>query len=269
MKRGFFFLAFAGLSFCLSADSFTFSADSVQSVLATGKEKTVLSGHAEVLSDKITVSADTIEISGKNYSILTCEGHVVADDKKNGIHLAAPRLTYDRDRSFAILDGPATLEDSVNHVVLKADWIQDDGDQGITVAQVDVRILKEGLVCRAEYAIYRRKEHRLELSGAPRVVKNGDEYRATRMIVDTDSEEITLEGSVSGSVHADTSKSTPPAGGQPTGAAPDGSSASVAPASAPTGAEAAPPASGQTSGQPAAPAAPSDGQAAPQPGASQ
>ena len=202
MKRFILLMALVFTASLAFADSFTFSADSVQSVLAEGKQKTVLSGHARVLSDKIAVSADKIEISGKDYSLLTCEGNVVADDKKNGIHLEAPLLSYDRDKSFAVLEGPALLEDGENHVVLKADWIQDDGDQGITIAQVNVRILKEGLACRSEYAIYRRKEHLLELSGAPRVVKNGDEYRATRMVVNTDSEEISLEGSVSGTVHA-------------------------------------------------------------------
>ncbi len=212
------------------ADSFTFSADSVQSVLAEGKQRTVLSGHAKVLSDKISVSADKIEISGKDYSLLVCEGNVIADDKKNGIHLEAPRLSYDRDKSFAVLDGPAILEDGDNHVVLKADWIQDDGDQGITIAQVNVRILKEGLACRSEYAIYRRKEHLLELSGAPRVVKNGDEYRATRMVVNTDSEEITLEGSVSGSVHAASSQSQP----KGESASPDGTASPSASAATPS-----------------------------------
>lgn len=219
MKGFALFAVFAFGLFMASADSFTFSADSVQSVLAEGKERTVLTGHAKVLSEKISVSADTIEISGKNYSLLVCQGGVVADDIKNGIHLESPHLTYDRDTSFAVLEGPAILEDGRNHVVLKADWIQDDGERGITVAQVNVRILKTGLACHSEYAIYRRKEHLLELSGAPRVVKNGDEYRATRMVVDTDSEEISLEGSVSGSVHASSTPATPP-GATSAGAAP-------------------------------------------------
>ncbi|HUX37798.1 MAG TPA: hypothetical protein VMV44_07835 [Rectinemataceae bacterium] len=234
MKRFIIALWIALLSAALFADSFSFSADSVQSVLAAGKEKTVLMGHAKVLSDKISVSADRIEISGPNYSLLFCEGSVVADDKKNGIHLEAPRLTYDRDRSLAILEGPSVLEDGENHVVLKANWIQDDGDQGVTVAQVDVRILKEGLACRSEYAIYRRKEHRLELNGAPRVVKNGDEYRATRMVIDTDSEQISLEGSVSGSVHTASTQGTTQ-GGSPSGGA-AGTTAGTPAADSPTAA---------------------------------
>ena len=243
MKRAVLAAILVCSTLCAFADSFTFSADSVQSILAEGKQKTVLSGHAKVLSDKISVSADKIEISGKDYSLLVCEGNVVADDRKNGIHLEAPRLSYDRDKSFAVLDGPAILEDGDNHVVLKADWIQDDGDQGITIAQVNVRILKEGLACRSEYAIYRRKEHLLELSGAPRVVKNGDEYRATRMVVNTDSEEITLEGSVSGSVHA--AASSNPSQGEPTApegaASPSSDSTSGAPSSGASGTGIAPP----------------------------
>lgn len=221
------------------ADSISFSADSVQSVLAAGKERTVLTGHAKVRSEKIEVSADRIEISGSNYSLLVCEGSVVAEDRKNGIHLSAPRLTYDRDKSLAILEGASILEDSDNHVVLKADWIQDDGEAGTTVAQVNVRILKEGLVCRAEYAIYRRKEHRLELSGAPRVVKDGDEYRAARMVVNTDSEEISLEGSVSGSVQASSgqkaSAGDSPAPTSPGGSSPQGGPAGTSPTAPPAG----------------------------------
>ena len=190
-----------------AADSFSFSADRVQSILAVGKEKTMLTGKAKVKSERITISADSIEISGKNYNLLVCKGNVDAVDTKKGIHLQAPALTYDRDRALALLIGPSILEDSDNHVVLKADWIQDDGDKGITLAQVNVRILKEGLACRAEYAVYRRESHILELSGAPRVVKSGDEYRASRMTINTDTEVIKLEGSVTGSVRTEKASS--------------------------------------------------------------
>ena len=188
------------------ADSFTFSADSVKSVLAKGKERTSLVGKARVKSDTISITADSIEISGSGYSTLVCKGRVEAEDPKNGIHLSAPTLTYDRAHSIALLEGPSVLEDAKNKVVMKANWIQDDGEKGITIAQVNVRILKEGLACRSEYVIYRRSSHVLELSGAPRVLRNGDEYRATRMTVNTDTEEITLEGAVAGAVHSEDKK---------------------------------------------------------------
>lgn len=231
----------------VAADSFTFSADSVKSVLAKGKERTSLSGKARVKSDTINITADAIEISGSGYSTLVCKGNVEADDQKNGIHLSAPALTYDRTHSIALLEGPSVLEDSKNKVVMKANWIQDDGDKGITVAQVNVRILKDGLACRSEYVVYRRANHVLELSGAPRVVRNGDEYRATRMVVNTETEEIILEGAVAGSVHSEDSKPkaatgvSGEAGSGPVPQIPAGTPAG-APAGRPTGAPAGSPA---------------------------
>jgi ABC-type multidrug transport system fused ATPase/permease subunit len=65
---------------------------------------------------------------------------------------------------------------------------------------VAVRILKDKLACRAEYALYRRKDNELELTGSPSAYKDGDEYKATRILVNTDTEDIRLEGEVSGSV---------------------------------------------------------------------
>jgi len=40
----------------------------------------------------------------------------------------------------------------------------------------------------------------LELTGSPSAYKDGDEYRATRILVNTETEDIHLEGEVSGSV---------------------------------------------------------------------
>jgi lipopolysaccharide export system protein LptA len=71
-----------------------------------------------------------------------------------------------------------------------------------------VRILKDKLACRAEYALYRRKDNELELTGSPSANKEGDEYKATRILVNTETEDIRLEGEVSGNVTD--KKRTPP-----------------------------------------------------------
>ena len=84
--------------------------------------------------------------------------------------------------------------------MLKAEWIESDGDKEITLAEVAVRILKDKLACRAEYALYRRKENLLELSGSPSAYKDRDKYEASRIVVNTETEDIRLEGEVKGSV---------------------------------------------------------------------
>ena len=49
-------------------------------------------------------------------------------------------------------------------------------------------------MCRAEFAKYWRDRKILELTGMPWVSRKGDEYRAAKITIDLDTEEIVLEG---------------------------------------------------------------------------
>lgn len=211
-------LALGLLASPLSSESFSFSADSVQSVMAEGRERTVLSGRAHVKSGSLDIRADRIEITGKDSNFLECKGSVLAVDEKRGLRIDTPLLRYDRKKQFSHMEGPSVLEDRKNKVVLKALWIENDGETEVTIAQVNVRILKEDLACRAEYAIYRRADKSLELTGAPSAYKKGDEYRATRIIVNTETEEIRLEGEVQGSITSSSGTSSSDGAGGTEGA---------------------------------------------------
>lgn len=193
-------VAMAALSVAAGAESVSFSADSVQSSLAKGKERTILTGRAKVRTGSISIVADRIELFGKDFVYLDCSGKVVVVDTERQIRLEAPSLYYDRDKKLSRAQGPSVLQDDRNKLVLKAEWIENDGGNEVTLAQVAVRILKDKLACRAEYALYRRKDNELELTGSPSAYKDGDQYRATRILVNTDTEDIRLEGEVSGSV---------------------------------------------------------------------
>jgi lipopolysaccharide export system protein LptA len=195
------------------ADPVSFSADSVQSSLAKGKERTILSGRAKVKTGSTSIEADRIELYGKDFIYLDCTGAVIVVDDKRQIRLESPNLYYDRDKKLTRAQGPSVLQDDRNKLVLKAEWIENDGENEVTLAQVAVRIIKDKLACRAEYALYRRKDNELELTGSPSAYKDGDEYKATRILVNTDTEDIRLEGEVSGSVSdkaADDKKNAPP-----------------------------------------------------------
>jgi lipopolysaccharide export system protein LptA len=69
--------------------------------------------------------------------------------------------------------------------------------------QISVRLFKEKMVCRSEYAIYRRQEELLDLSGFPIVYKDSDEFRADRIRVDLDTDDVIMDGSISGTLHGD------------------------------------------------------------------
>ncbi len=235
-------LALSILAAGAAAEPVDFSADSVQSTLAKGKERTILIGQAKVRTGSISISADRIELFGKDFPFLDCTGSVKVVDTERQIRLEAPSLYYDRDKKLTRTQGPSVLQDDKNKLVLKAEWIENDGTNEVTLAQVAVRIVKDKLACRSEYALYRRKDNSLELSGSPSAYKDGDEYKASRIIVNTETEDIQLEGDVSGTV-SDKNKADKDKGGKD--AAAPGSAASDASA----------PAKPETPGQPPDPAA--------------
>ncbi|MDR2701518.1 MAG: hypothetical protein LBB72_03700 [Spirochaetaceae bacterium] len=200
MIKYLFLLVLFPLSSALYADVFTFKADRMSGNRASGKETLVLVGHAEVHSDTILLRADRIEIQGKDNEFIDCSGTVWGFEEEKNILFQSDRLRYDRKLKIARLEGNATLEDRQNEVVAKGRFIEYNDKTEIAVFQVAVRLFKENIVCRSEYAVYRRKEKLLDLSGFPVVFKKKDEFRAERIRVDLDTEDVTMEGTVSGSV---------------------------------------------------------------------
>jgi lipopolysaccharide export system protein LptA len=192
----------------LVADSFHFSADSVRSSNAKGRERTTLVGNATIISDTTTILADRVEMYGPDFQFADCKGNVSVKDEKKGIFLTTASLFYDRKKKISRAQGPTVMEDKKHKVVIKGNVLENDDENETTVVQIGVRVLKENMAAHAEYAFYHRKDTLLELSGMPVVYRDGDQYNARRIIINTDTNEITLEGEVAGSVvqTTDTSK---------------------------------------------------------------
>ncbi|MDR2618771.1 MAG: LptA/OstA family protein [Treponema sp.] len=167
---------------------------------AAGREITILQGNAEVRSDKLLLRADRIEIQGEDNQFIDCSGNVWGQEEEKNIFFQTDRLRYDRTLKIARLEGNSTLEDRKNEIVAKGRFIEYDDQAEVTVFQISVRLFKDNLVCRSEYAVYRRIEKLLDLSGFPVVYKKEDEFRADRIRVDLDTDDVVMEGSVSGSI---------------------------------------------------------------------
>jgi lipopolysaccharide export system protein LptA len=182
------------------ADTFTFKADRMSGGKAAGREITILVGNAEVRSDNLLLKADRIEIQGDNNQFIDCLGRVWGQEEEKDIFFETDRLRYDRKLKIARLEGNSTLEDRKNEIVVKGRFIEYDDQSEVTVFQISVRLFKDTMVCRSEYAVYRRTEKILNLSGFPVVYKKDDEFRAERIRVDLDTDDVTMEGSVSGSI---------------------------------------------------------------------
>ena len=70
----------------------------------------------------------------------------------------------------------------------------------IAFLQTDVKLKRKDIDCTAVFATYRRTLNLLDLSGSPRVLRDGDEFRADRISVNLETEYISLDGTVSGTL---------------------------------------------------------------------
>jgi lipopolysaccharide export system protein LptA len=201
-----FAAAFLLAALPLSAETFTYSGDSMSSELAEGSQHALLKGDARVNSENMKISADEIELFGKDFIYALCKGTVRVVDASRGIELASRELFYDRKQKIARIKGNAVMSDLKNEMVVKGGFIEDRDTEKLTVVQIGVRILKKDLVCRAEFARYWREKKILELSGMPWVSRKGDVYQAARITINLDSEEISLEGDVKGSIRSEKSE---------------------------------------------------------------
>jgi lipopolysaccharide export system protein LptA len=199
-------LAIAAAAIPAGAETFSYSGDSVRATLAKGSERAVLTGHATVRSDDVLITADEIELLGEDFTVALATGSVRVADAKRGIDLTASDLWYDRDAKIARIKGNAEMADLENEIVVKGGFLEDRDEEGLTIVQIGVRIFRKDMVCRSEFAKYWRDKEILELTGMPWVSRKGDEYRATKITINLDTEEIVLEGSVQGTAAVEEEK---------------------------------------------------------------
>ena len=176
--------------------------DRMESVGARGQERTVLTGGVEIVVDDTIIRAERIELFGKDYGIILCQGAVRVIEDDENIEIGSEHLLFDRERSVLRIQGSALLIDRDNEVVVKGGFMEYHQDSGEATVQIGVRILKPDLVSRSEFARYRRDENTVDLSGLPVVTYQGDEYRAMRIFIDLDRETVRMEGEIQGTITA-------------------------------------------------------------------
>ena len=141
---------------CAAADNntFTFSSDTTQAVLAKGKERTILSGKRCHIFRHTEIRADTIELYGEDFRYASCSGNVTARDEEKGIVLRCDTLFYDRDEEKMVVTGYGEMQDQKNEMMVKGGFFEDDGMENITVIEIGVRILKiadgKEMACRSD-----------------------------------------------------------------------------------------------------------------------
>ena len=196
MKAYRLILAFPCLLFVaahVGADTFTFRAEKMSGTMAAGSEVTILVGDAELHAGNMLIRANRIEISGDNNQFIDATDNVWGMETERNIVFRSDRIQYDRDRRVVRLYGNSTLEDRDNEVIVMGNLIEFEEDTEIVVILASVRLFHGDMVLRAEHAIYRRNEQWLDLTGFTVVFRGDDEFRANRIRVDLETNDVIME----------------------------------------------------------------------------
>lgn len=184
----------------LFAGTIKFKADSMSGNTGSAQESTVLSGRAWISTSEMEVNADRIELTGSNYDVITATGNIHGTNTESGFTFTASKLTYDRRTDVVKLEGNVILVDLENDVTASAMLIEYNQTTETAVLQMNVRLVQKDSVCTAALATWRKDEKMLEMSGTPKIVRNDDTFTAQEITFNLDTEEITLDGKVRGTV---------------------------------------------------------------------
>ncbi len=200
--KKFFSLTLSVFLFCslVYAEKITFSAGTMSGQAGSKNTTTKLSGNAYILTETMEISSDSIELSGEDYRYIKADGNVVGKNLKTNMEFTCANLEYDRESKVASLKGSVKLEDKDNDVKASAQMIEYNQETNIAVLQIGINLTQKDNVCTAAYAVYQKDQQMLELSGNAQIKQNDDTFRAQHITLDMDTQEITLDGNVKGSV---------------------------------------------------------------------
>lgn len=184
----------------VTAEKITFSANSMTGVVGDKSDSTTLSGEAYVLTDSMEIFADQIGLSGKNFRFIEAQGNIKGKNMESELEFTCEKLKYDRETKIAELSDNVNLKDTKNNVNAKAQIIEYNQSTDTAVMQIEIELTQKDNICTGAYAIYRKNDQMLELSGNSQIKQGQDTFRAQQITLDLTSQEITLDGRVKGSI---------------------------------------------------------------------
>jgi lipopolysaccharide export system protein LptA len=206
MKRIALLLIFLSLaSLPLFCEDISFSGGYTRMNMQEGKELITLGNKALVTVGSLSLQADSIELSGDNFSYVNCTGSVSVIDTERGFSLVSKNLYYDRLKKTIIVNSWVELQDTTNEVSASGAWLEFDMDKGTIRMQIHVRLFNntdEGpMICKAETIEFDRTGQKLILLGNATIDWKSDTYEAQVINVDLETKEIKMDGSIKGTVH--------------------------------------------------------------------
>ena len=200
MKKSLCSFILSCLIFPLFCETITFKADSLTGTAGSTSDTTRMKGNAFVKTSSMEISAESIELSGDDYRFILADGNVTGKNLESKMEFTCGKMHYDRQTKIAYLEDAVHLVDTANEVTADAQIIDYNQNTEIAVMQIGITLKQKDNTCTAAYAVYRKNDKILEMSGNPKIIQGVDTFRAQEITLNLDSQEITLDGRVSGTV---------------------------------------------------------------------
>lgn len=193
-------IIFALVPAMIFCEEITFTADFMSGTAGSKTDTTTLEGNATVQTSGMNISADAIELSGEDFRFITATGTVSGSITESQMDFTCGKLKYDRQTKVAQLEDAVHLVDVANEVTADAQIIEYNQNSETAVMQIEITLTQKDNVCTSAFAIYKKSEQKLEMSGNPKIQQGTDSFRAQEITLNLETQEITLDGRVKGTV---------------------------------------------------------------------
>lgn len=193
-------IIFALVPAMIFCEEITFTADFMSGTAGSKTDTTTLEGNATVQTSSMNISADAIELSGEDFRFITATGTVSGSITESQMDFTCGKLKYDRQTKVAQLEEAVHLVDVANEVTADAQIIEYNQNSETAVMQIEITLTQKDNVCTSAFAIYKKSEQKLEMSGNPKIQQGTDSFRAQEITLNLETQEITLDGRVKGTV---------------------------------------------------------------------
>ena len=189
----------------VSAESISFAGGESSLTLREGQKSVTLSGGAEVSTGSITITSDSMSLTGDDWRYVECSGNIVITDSERGLEIRTSTLWFDREAETIIISSWFEIDDTEQDLYATAGSLRYDmKDEKLELGmQVTLMRISDGevMTCSSESLTYDRTNEFVSLRGKSKVVWKGDNYEADIISVNLKDDEITLSGRIRGTIN--------------------------------------------------------------------
>lgn len=194
------FICFAQFKF---AETIKFSGDNMSGKSNSKDTSTVLSGNAVVETGELEIKSEIIKLFGKDFANFEASGNVNGKSKKDKFIFSADLVKHDRIKKISEFFGNVKFIDTKNQTETSCEYALYNQETEVLILKFNVNIKQKEKHCKAMFANYNRKTSDIDLLGKPEIFAKNDTFQAERISINLDTEEIKLQGKVSGSLEED------------------------------------------------------------------